>query len=390
MEFCISIGNIGKHIIFPLIACLILILEYSLFHNKFKNINSHIIIFMITQSLGECLSIIPYFIQKRMNKNIRKDTLGKDNKLLYRKDYYEKYKNITLKKYGFLLINNILLFTFDFLFFDIFIQSSDISFWILGIILITLFSHLILKEEIHKHHYLSITTIVILGIILDLINFYGKVRFDFISLIIYILRDIIFSLIIVLKKYILEYLFCSVYEILLCEGIFNSIAFIIVLSIYTNKPNSNRCDVKHNNICYIDNFFSYYDSLDWKELLIFFFVMTYYLFYFLFALLTIKYFNAFYFVIILLSVEKIIYNFDIEVWKICLNLIIFTFVIFMTLVFLEIIELNCFGLQKNTKRNINKRAKLDGLIKIDLESIKNDKDKDKDKDNDLDDSLLYI
>ena len=188
----------------------------------------------------------------------------------------------------------------------------------------------------------------------------------------------------------MEYLFCSVYEILVCEGIFNSIAFIIVLSIYTNKPNSNRCDVKHNNICYIDNFFSYYDSLDWKELLIFFFVMTYYLFYFLFALLTIKYFNAFYFVIILLSVEKIIYNFDIEVWKICLNLIIFTFVIFMTLVFLEIIELNCFGLQKNTKRNINKRAKLDGLIKIDLESIKNDKDKDKDKDNDLDDSLLYI
>ena len=157
----------------------------------------------------------------------------------------------------------------------------------------------------------TITIIVILGIILDLINFYGKVRFDFISLIIYILRDIIFSLIIVLKKYILEYLFCSVYEILVCEGIFNSIAFIIVLSIYTNKPNSNRCDVKYNNICYIDNFFSYYDSLDWKELLIFFFVMTYYLFYFLFALLTIKYFNAFYFVIILLSVEKIIYNFEI-------------------------------------------------------------------------------
>ena len=114
--------------------------------------------------------------------------------------------------------------------------------------------------------------------------------------------------------------------------------------------------------------------------------MTYYIFYFLFSLLTIKQFNAFYYIIILLSVEKIIYNFDIETWKICLNLIIFIFVIFMTLVFLEIIELNCFGLQNNTKRNINNRAKLDGKIKIDLETINNDKDKDKD----LDDSLLYI
>ena len=151
-------------------------------------------------------------------------------------------------------------------------------------------------------------------------------------------------------------------------------------------PNLNRCDVKYNNLCYIDNFFSYYDSLNWKEIFIFIFVMTYYIFYFLFSLLTIKQFNAFYYIIILLSVEKIIYNFDIETWKICINLIIFIFVIFMTLVFLEIIELNCFGLQNNTKRNINNRAKLDGKIKIDLETINNDKDKDKD----LDDSLLYI
>ena len=386
MAFCISIGNIGKNIIFPLISCLILILQYSLFKKKFENINSHIIVFMITQSIGESLLIIPYIIQRRMNKYIRKETLFKDNKLLYKKAYYEKYKNITLKKYGYLLINSILLFIFDFLFFDIFVKSSDVSFWILGIILITLFSHLILKEEIYKHHYLSITTIVILGIILDLVNFYGKIKFDFISIIIYIMRDIIFSLNVVLKKYILEFLFCSVYEVLFYEGIFRLIAYIIVLSIYTNMPNLNRCDVKYNNLCYIDNFFSYYDSLNWKEILIFIFVMTYYIFYFLFSLLTIKQFNAFYYIIILLSVEKIIYNFDIETWKICLNLIIFIFVIFMTLVFLEIIELNCFGLQNNTKRNINNRAKLDGKIKIDLETINNDKDKDKD----LDDSLLYI
>ena len=128
-----------------------------------------------------------------MNKNIRKETLVKDNKIFYRKTYYEKYKNIRLKKYGYLLINNILTVIFNFLFFDIFIKSSDISIWIFSIIFITLFSYLIiLKEEIHKHHYLSITTIVILGITLDAINFYGEAKIDFISIIIFMIRDIIF------------------------------------------------------------------------------------------------------------------------------------------------------------------------------------------------------
>ena len=44
----------------------------------------------------------------------------------------------------------------------------------------------------------------------------------------------------------------------------------------------------------------------------------------------------------------------------------------MTLVFLEIIELNCFDLQENTKRNINKRAKLDGDKEINLFNVKHE------------------
>ena len=67
------------------------------------------------------------------------------------------------------------------------------------------------------------------------------------------IRDIIFSLSIVLKKYILEYLFCSVYEILFYEGVFDLIVFIIALFIYTNI-NSSRCNINYNNLCYIDTY----------------------------------------------------------------------------------------------------------------------------------------
>ena len=76
----------------------------------------------------------------------------------------------------------------------------------------------------------------------------------------------------------------------------------------------------------------------------FFFVIIFCLFYFLFCLLTIKHFNVFYYFVILLSEGKIMYNYDIEAWKIYVNLVMFIIVFFMTLVFLEIIEFNCFGL----------------------------------------------
>ena len=194
MTFCLSIGNIGKNIIFPLISCLIIILEYSFLYKFIGNISSHKFVYLISQSLGKCLSIIPFIIQKRMSKNISKEILVKDNKLLYRKCYYEKYKNIKLKKYFFLLINSIIKVTFNFFYFHIFLKVSEFSFWILNTILLTLFSYLILKEEIQSHQYLRITTIVILGIILNAINLYGKVEIGFLDIIINILRDTIFSL----------------------------------------------------------------------------------------------------------------------------------------------------------------------------------------------------
>ena len=200
MAFCLSLGNIGTKIIFPLISCMIIVFEYSFFYKYIENISSHKFVYLICQSIGKCLSIILFIIQKRMSNNINKEIFVKDNKLLYKKSYYEKYKNITLKKYGYLLINSIIKVLFNLIYFHIFIKVSEFSFWILNTILLTLFSHLILKEEIQKHHYLSIITIVILGIILNAINLYGAVEIGFLVIIINIMRDAIFSLSIVLKN----------------------------------------------------------------------------------------------------------------------------------------------------------------------------------------------
>ena len=45
---------------------------------------------------------------------------------------------------------------------------------------------------------------------------------------------------------------------------------------------------------------------------------------------------------------------------------------FIIFVFLEIIELNCFGLSKNTNDNIEKRAMLDTMNNEDRESLPTD------------------
>ena len=48
-----------------------------------------------------------------------------------------------------------------------------------------------------------------------------------------------------------------------------------------------------------------------------------------------------------------------------INVIIFIFLIILILIFTEIIELNFFGLSKNTKKNISKRADNLSFVSID-------------------------
>ena len=45
-----------------------------------------------------------------------------------------------------------------------------------------------------------------------------------------------------------------------------------------------------------------------------------------------------------------------------ITIICLVFILFMSLVFNEIIEINCFGLSDNTKRNIMKRERNDDLM----------------------------
>ena len=68
----------------------------------------------------------------------------------------------------------------------------------------------------------------------------------------------------------------------------------------------------------------------------------------------------------------ILYTYDIEIFRIIINLLLFLLILFMFLVFVEVIELNFFGLQKNTKRNIMERSQSEIENNMDVDNRDSD------------------
>ena len=357
MAKLISFKKIDKNFIYPLISIIIIVLEYAFWEEYLlENIEKHKLVFNICQSISKCLLIIPYFVFKSKNKV--NELYKLNDQSLYKKDYYEKYKKIRMKKYAFIFISNVLNLIFKITYFGVFFRITVFGFDIFPIVLITLFSYFILKMQIYRHQYLSIITIVTLLISIKIIN--SKIDIRFIDILLNSFANICYSLNIVLKKYIMENLFCTTYEIVFYEGIYSLIAFSILLTIYTNieigeKENCSRIII--NEKCYYDNFYDYIDTLkNVSEVFIFLFVMIYYIFYYIFFVFTIKDFTPFHTLLIILFEEFIQYYYVSNIYYIIINSLLILLIFFMFLVFIEVIELNFCGLQKNTKRNIMERS----------------------------------
>jgi hypothetical protein len=211
-----------------------------------------------------------------------------------------------------------------------------------------LFSKLILKSKNYRHHYISMILIIIAGITLDILlgNYMGFIN-DLLPNMIQLFCEIVFSLCIVINKYTMEYKFASEYEICTYQGIFGLFLYIIIFFlskyIYFLKQLDNFHDFNINN------------------LIIFLAFAIIQLIYNLCIFFTINYTSTFHLLIIIILgylSRYFIKLFDGGEHSI-LIIGVLSFILFMTLIFNEIIELNCCGLSKNTKKNIILRAKIE-------------------------------
>ena len=347
----INFGKTNRYIFLILIEALLscasdIIEKKSKFFTQ-KNLVTFI--YSICVSLGYSLSFILFIIYKIRNK--RKNNNA--NQLIIRQTNINKIS--WKKKMLWVLLLSIISFI-DILLFSFILVKFDnyLNFWPFYIIFLSIFSFLILKNKLYKHHFISIITITILILLNNILSnnlTIDSIKENYIFYLLGIVNMIFYSLELVLYKYCMLIKYIKSYEILFFGGL-----IILALSIISL--------IIAIKIGYIDNFRNYYENIDKIEVIIFISLSLINFIYGILLLIIIDIFSPFY-MLLADKVENLIYFFytlNENDLSFTLFYIVFLIIyIFMVLVFIELIELNFLGLSKMTKRNIELRARFESL-----------------------------
>ena len=358
----ISCGKINKKIFYSIIGGILKFLFDFILKmmrdNNDINLAKQPFMLGFNASLGLCLSFIPYLIFKKNYDYLKQRRVSEDEKLIYNDSddlIYEKREN---KHYPLLIFS----FCDFFQKFLSFIYHGLDNFWVFDTLFIMIFSYFILKMKLYTHHFISLILILIFGIVIIVIyNLDEERNWElFFQILNTFIVEILFSLEIVVAKYAIEFKYCSPYEICLFCGILSLIIFSFLLIIFTFIPMSEIKYIKkveYEGKMYVDNLIYYFSNLSLIEVIYFILSMVQRFGFNIFCLLTTKYCTPSHIVIILILGE-IYFGVPTEpLWKEIVEYIIYAFLVFDMLIFLEIIELNCLGIQKNTEKNITTRAR---------------------------------
>ena len=386
----ISLGKVNSKFLIPIIGgIIVLVYKYVINLNpKYDILLNNPFILCLYTYLGMSLAFIPLVILKLKSKtqiNNKENYLElnkvKKAKLLIKFEHYDIYERKKKYKYKLIIIATL----FDFLqtlLTYIFCYNCIYNLWIFDIIFNSLFSYLILKTKIYKHQYFSMVIIIILGLGLNIIEFFkseGNNKIKPLEILIKFLTEIFFCLGVVISKYNMETCFCNSYEICMMEGLINFILILITLLIL------NKIGITIENIKYPDNYYEYKNKFDKNDAFLIVLAVIAHFFYNISILITCDSFTP-YHVLIILIIHECYYYLKADE-SIILNIfgfIILSIIFFMFLFFIEVLELNSFDISINTKKNIGIRADSEisiNFIKDDIldDSYENETEEDKNK-----------
>ena len=245
------------------------------------------------------------------------------------------------------------------------------------LILIPIFSKIILKSELYRHQFLSLF-ISIIGIFILLIPTALKIKekSEIIINILVFVSAAISSIYLVVIKHLTHKYFLSPYLCLFYIGIFSFITLLVGYIIYYS--------INDNDYNFIDNFRdeSFISSLYFILMFIFCLILN------VLTFLVIYFFSPTLLMItdIISPILSLIYkgiiteekNF--ETLDIILIIIGYSIVLFFSLIYNEIIICNFFGLNRNTKKFLEReqRNELSSIIDGDVDDDDNDNNKDTD------------
>ena len=360
----IGLGKIDKSLIPIIVGCVFCFVNRIINQYDGSLLLENKIIPNIFIAFSDLLTLIPYLILKKRSKQI------KDSDIQITKTYHLEYiyTNSDLEntqgKGRFILLSGVILFVEAIMFASTFkIKSNS---WYLYILITSAFYYIIFKIKLFKHHYLSIIIIILSGIIIDLVL--GNLQNDFLNhfflLLISILRIILLSFYYVIVKYTIEKKFVSVYEIIFFIGIINFVMFIIFA-------------IFDYFFFDIDDYEKYFTNFNGIELLVALGVMITQLGMDICITITDKNESPCHIFIIFVFGQLAYYFFNVNRYLVIV-IICLILMLFFTLVFNEIIEINLWGLSLNTKRNIINRAQSDGdetfIVKSETIEENNEKD----------------
>ena len=337
---CISLGTINKNMIPILIACIFAFLSKLLLTYKNTNLFSHKIIPNIFGTATKLLTIIPFIIitirTKKSDESLQKKESSK------KKFIYINIKEEIIKgKWKFFLLSGIIYFIQSIIL--TFTLSIRTNLYIIDILITGIFSQIILKIKLFRHHWLCIILIILTGLILDLVteNLQNDIRNNWKSILLRLIRQIVFSFHDIINKYAMENKFCSVYEI----SFYTSLILTVLFGIFA------IFDYYFFNL---DNYKDYFEDFNPKELFILLGNIITQLGLYMGNLFTNKYTTPCHIFIIRIF-GQIALNLDFSVKSIP-NFVCLIFILFVSLIFNEIIEFNFCGLSDNTKKNITLRS----------------------------------
>ena len=299
---------------------------------------------------------ISYFnsIEKQEKKEEQKEEAGSEENS--QKGIYYIYNRITKKnfrvKISYFILLGLLVGLMRYISFSN-MGKNIFEFRIYFLIFIPLFSKLLLNENIHRHHYVSI--IIAIGGVVFLLVPVGLVvqKEDIVPNIQFFFLAVGYSFYIVLIKYIIQKYFISPLKLSLIFGIFSIFLTCLGFIIYSL--------IKYHDLSYFKDCLDF-SEVDNKLIISIYFIATFLVetTHQLLILLAIFYFSPTLIIVtdiispmLLWIVVTIEYGYSMP--DVILNPIGYLIVIFSSLIYNELIILNFCGLSKNTKKFVENR-----------------------------------
>ena len=346
-EFFLKVGSINKMLLMPIISAILYIIM-DIIEYYVEMPGSHYIFDFYARGISYVmLKLIP-IIQRCRNKSVG----IKEKKCHCKKTTYDLF---------FIYLTYIIFFVV--IVYLNYLKSKDpidtedykISHYkglcfeeALEIIFMVIVSKLLLKMEFYIHHYIGLFIFLVLSLVIDILFNLTIFKPDILFICVYIIYLILDSIYVTYEKYMMDKLGYSPYNTIFYIGfifLFTATVGVVILSITGGTSYKG-----------FEGFEDYFNKYEYKYVILHMIYLICFRFFInILKILTVYYFTQIhnFTTYILIKIFDLVLRKESEYKYFSILLFIFQFL--GLLIFLEIIELNFWGLDKNTVKNIQAR-----------------------------------